>query len=290
MNINKVIIPAAGLGTRFLPFTKAVPKELLPIMEKPAIQFIIEEGLNSEISDFLFITNHFKSAIADHFENNFILDHFIKDKKKLNSLLNLERISKLANFAYLRQAEPLGLGHAILQAKNVISKEYFAVALPDDLIFGQKAALAQLISVAKQEKASVIAVQEVPNEKISSYGVVAIKKQITPNLFQVSKLVEKPQPKDAPSNLAIIGRYILSSKIMDSLEEISRFSTSSELQLTDGIDHMLKNGEKVFAYKIQGTRHDVGNPLGWLKAVIDYGLQNTEYEENIRAYLAEINL
>ena len=289
MNISKVIIPAAGLGTRFLPFTKAVPKEMLPIMDKPAIQFIVEEGLNSAISNFLFITNNSKNAIADHFENNLVLKNLLKDKKKLNALASLDKICDLAHFTYIRQAEPLGLGHAILQAKHVLSKEYFAVALPDDIIFSNKAALAQLITIAKQEKASVIAVQEVPHEQISSYGIIAIKKQITPNLFQISNLVEKPQAKDAPSNLAIIGRYILSPKVMDSLEELLP-NTEGELQLTDAIAHMLRNGEKVFALKIQGTRHDVGNPIGWLKAVIDYGLQNPEYEKNIRAYLAEINL
>lgn len=281
MAIAKVIIPAAGLGTRFLPETKAIPKEMLPILNKPAIQYIVEEGIKSGAKIFLMVTSKEKNAIAHHFDISLDLATFLKEHDKQALTAGLDKIIRTAEFTYIRQPEPLGLGHAIYMARHCIGKEYFGVMLPDDIIVSQNPGLGQLIAVAQQEKASVIAVQEVPLEKTASYGVVSIKKQITPNLFQINNLVEKPHPKDAPSNLAIVGRYVLSHKIFESLDAIKPY-TEGELQITDAIAHMLNNGEKVFAYKLQGHRYDVGTPMGLIKANIGIGLQHPEYSAEIQ--------
>jgi len=286
MEITKAIIPAAGIGSRFLPFTKAMPKEMLPLLNKPACQYIIEEGIASSINQFIIITNKGKQAIANHFDYDFELETILKDHKKTDFIASLEKISRLAEFCYIRQPEPLGLGHAIWLARNVICNEYFGIFLPDDILISKNPGLAQLIQVARQEKASVIAVQEVPLEQTSSYGIIDIKKQITPNLYQVSQLVEKPDPKNTPSNLGIIGRYILSPKIFQAFEEIEADNTG-ELQLTDAIDVMIRNNEKVFAYKVQGTRYDIGNPIGWVKAVIGCALQDPQYAKHIKDFLED---
>lgn len=290
MVITKTIIPAAGLGTRFLPITKAIPKEMLPILNEPAIHYIIKEALQSEVSQCVFITSKDKEAIANYFDKDQKLEEILEERHKEAVLANLNKMIRSAHFSYIRQSEPLGLGHAVSLARYMIHpKEYFGVMLPDDIIVGKEPALAQLIRVAQQEKASVIAVQEVPDECVSSYGVIAIKKQITPHLFQVGRLVEKPAKKDAPSNLAIIGRYVLSAKLFKALDEINAYSTTNELQLTDGISHMMHQNEKVFAYKVQGTRYDVGNPIGWIKAIIGIGLQNPQYAPHIKSFLADLN-
>lgn len=288
MDICKTIIPAAGLGTRFLPFTKAVPKEMLPLLNKPAIQYIIEEGLKSEIKNFTIITSKDKQAMAHHFDPAPELELFLKEKNKSALVEELNTIIRTAHFTYVRQPEPLGLGHAVWMARHTIGKEYFGVCLPDDIIISSTPALAQLIRIARQEKASVIAVQEVPSECVSSYGVIKIKKQISPKLFQVSHLVEKPHPKDAPSNLVVIGRYILSSKIFNSLEGITPYSLG-EIQLTDAISHMIKNNEKVFAYKIQGVRYDIGTPIGWLKATLGIALQDPTYAGHLKKFLTDLD-
>jgi UTP--glucose-1-phosphate uridylyltransferase len=288
MDMIKAIIPAAGLGTRFLPFTKAVPKEMLPLLSKPAIQYVIEEALGSELSQFLIITSKDKTALANHFDSAAELKAVLKENDKESLLAGIEKIIRAAHFTYIRQPEPLGLGHAVWMARHSIGKEYFSVLLPDDIIVSPTPGMAQLIKIARQEKASIIAVQEVPEDCVSSYGVVAIKKQITPNLFQVSHLVEKPQQKDAPSNLAVIGRYVLSYKIFKALEDVSTY-TMGELQLTDGITQMMKNNEKVFAYKLQGTRYDVGNPIGWVKCIIGLALQNPHYAPHIKRFLADLD-
>lgn len=286
MEIVKAVIPAAGIGTRFLPYTKAIPKEMLPLLNKPAIQHVAEEILQSNIATFFIITCKRKNSIADYFDA--VIDPILKTKDQRDLLSSIEKISRLAEFIYIRQTEALGLGHAIWMARHAINKEYFAVALPDDIIVSKQPTLAQMMRIARQEKASVIAVQEVPTECLSLYGVVAIKKQITPYLFQLSHVVEKPQPKDAPSQLAIVGRYILSHKIFSSLDHVSAYTTG-ELQLTDAIAHMMQHNERVFAYKIQGTRYDLGTPLGWIKAIIGSALQDSEYAPHIRKFLAELS-
>lgn len=288
MDITKAIIPAAGLGTRFLPLTKAIPKEMIPLLNKPAIHYIIEEGLKSDINQFLLIIDKNKHAITDYFDNAPELETILKERHKENLLFELTKLIRAAHFTYIKQSEPLGLGHAVLQAQHSIGKEYFGIFLPDDIIVGPDPALGQLIRIARQEKASVIAVQEVPNDCVSSYGIIDVKKQLTPNLFQVAHLVEKPSIKDAPSNLAIIGRYILSHKIFKAIDEISD-SSSDEIQLTDGISQMIKNNEKVFAYKVSGMRYDIGNPIGWIKAVIGFALQDPHYAPHIKDFLAGLN-
>ena len=288
MDITKTIIPAAGLGTRFLPYTKAVPKEMLPLLNKPALQYIIEEGLASEIKQFFIITSRGKHAIEDYFDADSGLEKYLDERNKPELLASINKIIRQAFFTYIRQAEPLGLGHAVWMARHSIGKEYFGVCLPDDIIAGKQPGLAQLIRIARQEKASVIAVQEVPQDCVSSYGVIAVKQQITPNLFQVSNLVEKPKQKDAPSNLAVIGRYVLSHKVFQALDEVSS-SATGEIQLTDAISQMMKMNEKVFAYKVQGTRYDIGNPVGWLKASIGLALQDPHYAPHIKQYIDELD-
>lgn len=281
MDIQKVIIPAAGVGSRFLPFTKSIPKEMLPILNKPAIQYIVEECLGSDITTFCTIISKGKHALVDHFDADLELELFLKERKKYDLISSLDRIGQCAEFSYIRQPEPQGLGHAIWLARHMIEKEYFAVALPDDLIVSTTPALKQLIKIARQEKGSVIAVQEVPYDTISSYGVVGIKKQITPNLFQISHLVEKPEQKDAPSNLAIIGRYVLSHKLFPALETLDT-DENGEIQLTAGIEQMLRNNERVFAYKVQGLRYDIGSTLGWLQANITCALHDKRYEAAVK--------
>ena len=286
-DITKVIIPAAGQGTRFLPFTKAIPKEMLPLLEKPAMQQVIEEGILSEIRNYTIVTAPGKYALEAHFDYNYGLESFLKEHEKESLLQGIDKIIKTVDFTYVRQQEALGLGHAIWLARHAIQKEYFGVMLPDDIIVGKQPALHQLIRIARQERASVIAVQEVPMDCVSSYGIIQVKKQITPHLFQVGNIVEKPSQKNAPSNLAVIGRYVLSHKIFNSLEQIKNY-TVEELQLTDGIAHLIQNNEKVFAYKVQGIRYDIGNPVGWVKAIISLALQHPQYQGPIKRYLADL--
>jgi len=212
----------------------------------------------------------------------------LKEKEKLNLIATVDKIQRSAQFSYIRQPETLGLGHAVLTAKHMIGKEYFSVILPDEIFFSEEPAIGQLINIARQEKATVVAVREVPMEKVSAYGIVALKKQLTPKLFQVSHLVEKPDQKDAPSNLASVGRYVLSHKVFDSLEQIFPYA-QGELQLPDGISHMLKRGEKVFAYKLSGARYDIGTPLGWIKAIIGVALQDQRYAPHVKTFLNNLN-
>ncbi len=286
MNITKAVIPAAGLGTRFLPFTKSIPKEMLTLLDengtpKPALHHIIEEGLASGISNVYIITNDNKHEIKHYFEPDPQLEAELEKRGKKSLLSEVDRIIKSVNFTYIQQLEQLGLGHAILMAKKAIGTDYFGVMLPDDIIAGDNPGLAQLIKVAEKEQASVIAVQEVPQQSVSSYGIIAIKKKISDRLFEIDTLVEKPALEDAPSNLAITGRYVLSPKIFASLEVIKP-GAGGELQLTDAIADMLNKGERVFAYKFEGRRFDIGTPLGWLEANIYYGLQNPKYASIIK--------
>ncbi len=285
MIVTKAIIPAGGLGTRFLPATKTVPKEMLPVLDKPAIQYVVEEGIKSQIKTFVVVTGKQKNTIEDYFDTSPELEHFLAARKKEDLLEGVTKIINTANFIYIRQKEALGLGHAIWNARHVIGKEHVAIFLPDDIITGVTPCMAQLIQIASQEKCNVVAVQEVPMDKASNYGIVGIKKQFSPNLFQIRELVEKPRPTDAPSNLAIVGRYVLSPNIFQALEDI-KIGSNGELQLTDAIQHLLLSGEKVFAYKIQGTRYDVGTPMGLLKANLDLALRNPKYSEEILEYLS----
>jgi UTP--glucose-1-phosphate uridylyltransferase len=287
MDVTKVVIPAAGKGTRFLPFTKSVPKEMLPLLEKPCFQYIIEEGIQAAVKNYIVVTSSGKYALEDYFDSKPELETFLKENNKEALLRGLEKITRTASFTYVRQAEPLGLGHAVSLARHCIQKEYFGVMLPDDILVGKQSALGQLMRIARQEKGSVIAVQEVPIDCVSSYGVIDIKRQITPHLFQISNVIEKPAQKDAPSNLAIIGRYILSHKIFNSLDHVSTYSTG-EIQLTDAIAHMIQNNEKVFAYKVQSMRYDVGTPIGWIKAIIGLSLQHPHYAPHVKSFIDDL--
>ncbi len=289
MDIKKAIIPAAGLGSRFLPATKVIPKEMLPLIDKPAIQAVVEEGIKGNIKNFILVSGRNKKAIEDHFDSFPGLEQILKEKGKEKLLEPLAKIIKLVDFTYVRQHEPLGLGHAIWTARHTIGKEYIAVMLPDDIVTGAIPAIAQLIKIATQERCNVIAVKEVPIEEISRYGVIEIKKQFSPNLFQVKRVTEKPKPSEAPSNLAIIGRYILSPSIFEALEK-TEYGSNGELQLTDAIQSLIfSGGEKVFALKIQGTRYDTGTPMGWLKTNIALALKHPQYSEEIAKYLKQLD-
>lgn len=276
MKIIKTVIPAAGWGTRFLPFTKSVPKEMLPLLNKPAIQVIVEEIIASKMQNCIMITAPHKQALANFFDEMPELNLFLKQKNKENLISDVQKISKALEFTYIHQEEAKGLGHAIWLARHAIANEYFGVVLPDDIMVSQPPALAQLMDICYAQNATVLAVQEMPKEAVSAYGVVAIKKQLSSDLFEVSGLVEKPKPEDAPSNLAILGRYILSHKIFKALDDIKP-TIGGEIQLTDGIANMLHAGERVLAYKVQGTRHDIGTPAGWLKANIEFAASNPAY-------------
>ncbi len=288
MKVTKAIIPAAGLGTRFLPATKITPKELLPIFDKPAIQYVVEEGVKSGIDNFVIVSSRNKQTIENHFDIFPELEEKLKSQGKDKLLSAISKIIKSSSFTYVRQNEPLGLGHAIWTARHTVGKEHVAIFLPDDIIDNPVPGMAQLIKVATQEKCNVIAVQEVPKDQVSRYGVIDIRKQFSPNLFQVKELVEKPAVNKAPSNLAIVGRYILSSNIFEALDDL-RVGANNEIQLTDGIQNLILNGEKVFAYRMQGTRYDVGNPLGLLKASLNFALKHSESSAAVLKYLYDLD-
>ncbi len=286
--VVKAIIPTAGIGSRFLPASKSVPKEMMPILEKPALQYAVEEGVRSGIKNFVMVTGKHRELIASHFDSISEREFMSLPHSVQQSLSSLQKASYSADFSYVPQSDPLGLGHAVWCARHAIGKEHCAIMLPDDIITGGNPGIAQLIKVAAQEKCNVVAVQEVPSKDIHKYGIIAIKKQFSPNLFQVKELVEKPSPTQAPSNLAIVGRYVLSPQIFDSLEEIGG-GASGEVQLTDGIQNLLFSGEKVFAYKIQGARYDIGDPLGYIKANIAMSLKNSEYSDDMMQFLEELD-
>jgi len=287
MKITTAVIPAAGLGTRFLPYTKIVPKELLPILNKPALQLIIDECLASSINTFTIIANENKHAIKEHFAPYKQLEDYLKKLGKEKLIESINTIIAQAHFTYVPQSEPLGLGHAVLMTRQHIKDDYFGIVLPDELMFSATPALAQLVTVAQKYNTSVIAVQEVPQEKVSSYGIIAIKEQLEENIFDIDHLVEKPSVENAPSCFAIIGRYILSSRIFASLEQ-TKPGTAGEIQLTDGIMHMKQSGERVLAYNLNAIRHDIGNPLGWLQANIHAGIMDQKYEKTIKDYCKKL--
>lgn len=285
--IRTVVIPAAGLGTRWLPYTKAFTKEEIPIGAQPAIQFPVEEGIRSGIHNFIMILNERKWHLQDYFgtERNSIL----KEIGKYHLIAPMEELFETVNFSYVDQPVQRGLGDAILMTQPYIHDDYFAIMLPDELIFGPDPALAQMIRIAEQEQASVIGVLQLPFDEISHYGVVGIKRWISEYAYEISHFVEKPQVGCAPSNLACIGRYVLSSKIFDSLQALSQELVSGELQLTDAIDHMMRTtGERVIAVNIQGIRHDVGTPIGWMKAVMYEGLTNPSFASEFTPYVQKL--
>lgn len=287
MRIRKAIIPAAGLGTRFLPATKAMPKEMLPIVDKPTIQYIVEEAVASGIEDIIIVTGKGKRAIEDHFDNSFELEYFLSDKSKWDLLNEVQKSSNLADIHYIRQKEPRGLGHAIWCARKFIGDEPFAVLLGDDIVESDEPCLKQMIDVYNQEQASIVGVQPVPWEEVSRYGVVdGIK--VGDRVYESRQLVEKPPVGHSPSNFAIMGRYILTPAIFEILNN-QQEGVGGEIQLTDAIAR-LGERERILAYHFDGLRHDVGERLGFIKTSIHYALQREELHDDLLKYLAELVL
>ncbi|MGX6978683.1 UTP--glucose-1-phosphate uridylyltransferase GalU [Vagococcus elongatus] len=277
--VKKAIIPAAGLGTRFLPATKAMAKEMLPIVDKPTIQFIVEEALESGIEDILIITGKAKRPIEDHFDANLELEMNLKEKGKTDLLAKVEATTGL-NLHFMRQSHPRGLGHAVSLGKAFVGNEPFVVMLGDDLMSDKVPLTKQLIDNYEQTKASTIAVMEVPNEDTSKYGIINPEQMVKKGLYNVKNFVEKPDPKDAPSNLAIIGRYLLTPEIFEILEN-QKPGAGDEIQLTDAIDTLNKT-QRVFAHQFTGKRYDVGDKFGFLKTSIEYGLEHPEVKDQLR--------
>jgi UTP--glucose-1-phosphate uridylyltransferase len=280
MKIKKAIIPAAGLGTRFLPATKAMPKEMLPIVDKPAIQYIVEEAVASGIEDIIIVTGRNKRAIEDHFDNAPELEHNLYIKGKTKLLEEVRKSTHLAEIHFIRQKAPLGLGHAVWCARKFIGNEPFAILLGDDLFRGEKPGIKQLIEQYEMTSSSVIGVQEVPHEQTHRYGIIdPIYEKQNGRLYPVNKFVEKPAPGTAPSNLAIIGRYVLTPEIFDFLESQEK-GTGGEIQLTDAIQK-LNQKQDVFAYHLDGVRFDTGEKLGYLETICSFALENPEIGDDV---------
>lgn len=288
MRIRKAIIPAAGLGTRFLPATKAQPKEMLPIVDKPTIQYIVEEAVASGIEEIIIIIGRGKRSIEDHFDKSYELEDTLYKKNKLDMLAEVQNISNLANIVYVRQKEPKGLGHAILCAKSVIGDEPFAVLLGDDIVMSETPCLKQIIDVFEYYNSSVVAVQTVADKDVSKYGIIKPKgMMIESDLFHIDSLIEKPSLDEAPSRYAIMGRYVLSPDIFEILERIPT-GRGDELQLTDAINELNKQ-QAVFAYNFTGSRYDIGDKIGFIKATIDFALSRVDIKESVLAYLQDLN-
>lgn len=283
--IKKAVFPVAGLGTRFLPVTKASPKEMLPIVDKPLIQYAVEEAIASGITELIFITGRNKRSIEDHFDKAYELENELKLKNKLDMLDLVQKIvPSNVNCIYIRQTEALGLGHAVHCAKSVIGNEPFAVLLADELIDSNIVALSQMIKIYNETHSSVLGLYEVDKQEVSSYGIVELEKQNSSiNHKKVKSVIEKPAIEKAPSNLAIIGRYILTPRIFNILEKIT-LGINSEIQLTDAISQLLTY-EAIFSHIIEGTRYDCGSKLGYLQASINYGLKHSEIKEEFNKYL-----
>lgn len=283
--IRKAVFPVAGLGTRFLPATKASPKEMLPIVDKPLIQYAVEEAIASGITELIFITGRNKRSIEDHFDKAYELENELKLKNKLDMLDLIQKIvPNNINCIYIRQAESLGLGHAVYCAKSVIGNEPFAVLLADELIDSNVVALSQMIKIYNETHSSVLGLYEIDKKDVSSYGIVKLEENDTSlNHKKINLVVEKPTIDKAPSNLAIIGRYILTPRIFNILEKV-KSGINSEIQLTDAISQLLKY-EAIFSHIIEGTRYDCGSKLGYLQASINYGLKHSEIKEEFNKYL-----
>jgi len=278
----KAVIPAAGLGTRFLPATKAQPKEMLPLVDKPTIQFVIEEAVESGIDDILIITGRGKRAIEDHFDKSFELEHILREKGQNDLLAEIEAISDLATITYVRQKEAKGLGHAIACAESHVGGEPFVVMLGDDVVFNKTPCTKQMIELYEKYEAPVIAIEKVPENMIESYGIID-GEEVEPSLYIINDLVEKPKPADAPSNLGIIGRYVLTPEIFDALRQTTK-GAGGEIQLTDGL-RILNRTQKMYAFDFEGVRYDLGNKIDYLKASIEYALRQDDLKDELREYL-----
>ncbi len=283
--VRKAIIPAAGLGTRFLPATKAMPKEMLPIVDKPTIQYIIEEAVDSGIEDIIIVTGKGKRAIEDHFDHSFELEQNLFDKGKFELLEEVQKSSKLVDIHYIRQKEPKGLGHAIWCARKFIGDEPFAVLLGDDIVSAERPCLTQMIEQYKRYNASILGVQTVPENEVSRYGIVDGNK-IGERFFSVNSLVEKPRQEESPSNLAIMGRYILNPRIFNILENQVP-GAGGEIQLTDAIAG-LNQHEAVYAYDFEGTRYDVGEKMGFIQTTLEFALKRDDLRNNLLDYFKTV--
>jgi UTP--glucose-1-phosphate uridylyltransferase len=292
VKVRKAVFPAAGLGTRFLPATKAQPKEMLPLVDKPLIQYGVEEALHSGVQNIIIITGRGKSAIEDHFDVSFELENMLESRNKKDLLSVVRSVSDMINICYLRQKEALGLGHAVLRARELVGEEPFAVVLADDVIDAETPCLRQLLDIYEFFAAPVLAVMEVPRDSLSSYGVVDAE-PVSHNggrdrLFRIRDMVEKPKPDEAPSNLAIIGRYVLTPEIFHSLGEVQPGS-GGEIQLTDALKHLLRT-RAIYAYRFEGTRYDAGDKLGFLQATVEFALRRPDLGAQFRQYLKSLPL
>jgi UTP--glucose-1-phosphate uridylyltransferase len=292
MRVRKAVFPAAGWGTRFLPATKAQPKEMLPLVDKPIIQYAVEEAVAAGIEQVIIVTSTQKRAIEDHFDLSYELEHLLEEKGEIEKLRLVRHISDLAQIAYVRQKEQLGLGHAVLMTKDLIGHEPFAVILPDDVVVSERPCIGQLIHAYEQTHSSTVAVMPVPEADTSRYGIVAAEEPESEldggRLRRMTRIVEKPRPKDAPSNLAVIGRYVLTPKIFDKLEQTPH-GAGGEIQLTDAIEALMAE-QSVYAYEFEGVRYDAGTTMGWLQATVDLALLRPELASDFRKHLRTLDL
>jgi UTP--glucose-1-phosphate uridylyltransferase len=287
MKVRKGVFPAAGLGTRFLPATKAQPKEMLPLVDKPTIQYVVEEAVASGLSEIIIVTGRGKRAIEDHFDAAFELEYYLNDRGKVDELAQIKTISELASVCYVRQKEPLGLGHAILCAHSLVGDEPFGVFLGDDIIgSAQTPCMRQLLDVFERYDGPVIAVERVPRERIQQYGVIA-GRPLGGNVYEITELIEKPRPEEAPSDLAIIGRYVLTPDVFGILSETAP-DRRGEIQLTDGL-RRLRARRPMYAVAFEGKRYDTGDKLGFLKATVEFALARPDLADEFRAYLKSLD-
>jgi UTP--glucose-1-phosphate uridylyltransferase len=288
MKVRKGVFPAAGLGTRFLPATKAQPKEMLPVVDKPTIQYVVEEAVASGLSELIIVTGRGKRAIEDHFDAAFELEYYLNDRGKVDELAQIKTLSDLASVCYVRQKEPLGLGHAILCARFLVGDEPFGVFLGDDIIGNAPVpCMRQLLDVFEDKQGPVIAVERVPRERIPQYGVIA-GRPLGGNVYEITDLVEKPKAEDAPSDLAIIGRYVLTPDLFDMLAQTAP-DRRGEIQLTDAL-RRLRRTRPMYAVAFEGTRYDTGDKLGFLKATVEFALARPDLADEFRAYLKSLRL
>ena len=285
MKVRKAVIIAAGRGTRFLPVTRSQPKEMLPLVDKPLIQYSVEEAINSGIEQVIMVTARGKQAIDDYFDRCFELEQFLEQKGETELLRQMQELSNMVDICYVRQKEQLGLGHAILTAKDIIGKEPFAVILPDDIIDSDVPSLKRMIEVYEEYGAGVIAVERVSDENIRKYGIIE-PRQVSEGVYQVLSLVEKPEPAQAPSHLGIVGRYILTPEIFDVLM-VTPPGKSGEIQVTDGLQLLLKQ-QALYACELSGVRYDTGTPLGWLEATVALALKRDDIGPELREYLRKL--
>lgn len=286
--IRKAVFPAAGLGTRFLPATKAQPKEMLPLVDKPLIQYVVEESLASGVDNIIIVTGRGKNAIEDHFDIAFELETMLEERGKTDLLNSVRQVSSMANLAYVRQKQALGLGHAVLMARDLVGDEPFAVMLGDDIIDSEVPCLKQMIDIYERyDGAPVIALQEIEGEAISRFGVIA-GQEIAPDVFRISEMVEKPKWQDAPSNLAIIGRYILTPDVFHFIEETAA-GVGGEIQITDALRKLAKQ-RPFYGLRFKGKRHDAGDKLGFLEATVEFALKRPDLGQAFREYLKSLQL